>query len=139
MNERKITEPAIKRAVKKYLDSKGYMEVDSRELHEQGPDIVMRGRNNGRFITIEAKGQSQAKSEKETKILSAIGQTVTRFKKHPNYIYGLAFPYDWKSRVAKKISYDAMAALNMYIYLVKENGTVIEINRKNRARLLDAP
>lgn len=80
-----LTEAQVKRHTKYFLDAKGYKETDSRELHETGPDLVMRDRRNGRFVIIEAKGETGAKSEMETKILGALAQTVTRFKSHPNY------------------------------------------------------
>jgi len=124
-----ISEADVKRAVQRHLDGKGYKVVDSREKHETGADLIMRGRRNGRYIIIEAKGETGAKSEQENKIIHALGQIVTKFRKHPNYFFGLAFPCGWKQRIGKKINRDAMAALNLVIYLVRENGSVEEIGR----------
>jgi len=127
----KITEPFVKRAVKRYLDAKNYKEIDSRELNEVGPDIVMKRRDNGRYIIIEAKGESNAKSEMENKILNVIGQIVKRYTNRSNYYYGVALPVTWKKRLPKKIGYDALKALHLIIYLVDINGNVEEISVRN--------
>ena len=106
------------------------MEKDSKELHECGVDLIMVYRDGGRYIVIEAKGETGAKSEMENKIIHAIGQIVTKFRKHPNYYHGLAFPDHWKDRLAGKLNYDAVAALNIVVYLVKDNGAVCEIGKQ---------
>lgn len=125
-----IKEPKVKRAVQRYLARKGYIYVDSREQHETGADLIMRGRHNGRYVTVEAKGETGAKSKQDNKIIHAIGQIVTKFRRHPNYFHGLAFPIGWKQRVGKKINRDAMVALNLVVYLVRDNGKVLEVNRQ---------
>lgn len=129
-----LTEAQVKRHTKRHLDRQNYMEVDSRERHETGIDLKMRKRDNGRFLLVEAKGESAAKSGMENKILSALGQTVTRFKKHDNYSFGIALPASWKKRVLGKISKDAMRALHLVLFLVHEDGKVTEVRSGSLAR-----
>jgi hypothetical protein len=125
-----ITEAQIKRSVRSHLDAKGYKEVDSRELHERGPDLVFKDRRNGRRITIEAKGDSRAKSGMENKILTAMGQTLARFHSNPNYYMGIAVPFSWKKRMLGKLPQAAMRQLQVIVYLVKDNGQVEEISTR---------
>jgi hypothetical protein len=128
-----LTEAQVKRYTKSYLDKK-YKEVDSRERHEHGIDLKMRGRDNGRFVIIEAKGDSKAKSGMENKILSALGQTVARFKKHDNYSFGIAVPATWRRRLLGKVNKDAMRALHLVLFFVNENGKVIEVRSSSLTR-----
>lgn len=125
----KLSEATVKRQVRYYLDRKGYREADSRERHETGPDLTMRCRSNGRCVIIEAKGDTAAKSGMENKILAALGQTLTRFKQHPNYYFGLAVPSSWKPRLLGKLQYDVMRALNLVLYFVDESGAVEEVGK----------
>ena len=129
-----LTEAQVKRATKYYLDKKGYKEIDSRELHETGPDLKMRDRRNGRTITIEAKGVSDAKSGMENKIVTALGQSVARFHSHPNYFLGIAVPIEWKRRMLRKLNRDAMSALQIVLYFVREDGSVEEVSPRSYRR-----
>lgn len=129
-----LTEAQVKRFTKYYLDGKGYKEIDGRELHETGPDLVMGDRRNGRRITIEAKGDSSAKSGMENKILAALGQSVARFRGHPNHFLGIAVPRAWKQRLLGKIPRDAMRALQIIIYLVADDGTVEAVSPRSYHR-----
>lgn len=132
ISKQNLTEPDVKLAVLKSLQEKGYKVKDLREMNKTGPDLHMVGRNNGRSIWVEAKGETGAKSEMENKIIRGIGQLVTKFRKHPNHYYALAVPYTWKKRVAAKVNRDAMRVLNLRIYLVKIDGTVIEVTANRR-------
>ena len=129
-----IREESVKRAVKRYLD-KDYKEISSRELHETGIDLTFRHRKNGRFIFIEAKGERGTKADEKEKLVQGLGQLVTKFKLHDNYYFALAFPFAWGKRAFKKIGRDAMHALNMRLFLVREDGHVVEVNKKNYERM----
>ena len=128
-----ITEEKVKRAIEKYMDSKGYKKVDSREKHETGCDLIFRHRAGGRFYFVEAKGESRAKSQMEAKLIRGLGQIVTKFRCHRNYFSGLAIPIAWKRRALGKIPRDAMKALNLVVFLVDEDDRVSTIHLRNYA------
>ncbi|MCC7170234.1 MAG: hypothetical protein IT459_07285 [Planctomycetes bacterium] len=126
-----VSEPRVKRAVERHMDAKGYIKIDSREKHETGIDLEFRHRGGGRYVQVEAKGDSDAKSQMETKLIRGLGQLVTKFVKHPNRIQGLAVPAHWERRALGKIPLDAMIALNLVIFLVDPDGRVREVSRRN--------
>jgi hypothetical protein len=123
-----ITEAKVKRAVERYMDSKGYKKVTSREKHEPGCDLVFRYRRSGRYYYVEAKGDSKGKSQMETKLIYGLGQIVTRYRTHRNYLSGLAVPAAWKRRALRKVSRDAKKALRLDVFLVDEDGHVSRIS-----------
>jgi hypothetical protein len=112
------------------MDSKGYMKVTSREKHEPGCDLVFRYRGGGRYCYVEAKGDSRGKSQMETKLVHGLGQIVTRYRGHRNYLSGLAVPATWKRRALRKVSRDARKALRLDVFLVDEESRVSTIPLK---------
>lgn len=131
---KRIREEDVKRAVEKHMDAEGYKKVDSREKHEPGWDLVFRYRGGGRFYHVEAKGDSRAKSQMETKLIRGLGQIVAKFKRHKNRYYVLAIPVTWRSRALRKVPLDAMKALNLVVFLVDEKDHVIDIRAQNRLK-----
>jgi hypothetical protein len=126
-----MTEPVVKRAMRGYYDRKGFKEVDSRERHEPGWDLVFRHRGGGSYVFVEAKGEGKAKAGMENNIIHGLGQIVTRFKHHRNYAYCLALPAGWKRRALKKVPKDTLRVLNLRIALVDANRRVEEITLRN--------
>lgn len=127
-----ITEEKVKRAVESFMDKKGFKKVDGREMHEHGPDLSFRNRGGGTFYHIEAKGETGAKNEMETKPIRGLGQLLKDYIRHKNHYCGLAVPASWERRVLKKVSRDAMKALNLVIFLVEESGRVREVRTRDR-------
>jgi len=126
-----MRESEVKRAMRAYYDQKGFKEVDSREKHEHGWDLVFRHRGGGSYILVEAKGEGKAKAGMENNIIRGLGQIVTRFKQHRNYAHCLALPAGWKRRALKKVPKDALRVLNLRIALVGANRRVEEITFRN--------
>lgn len=126
-----ITEPVVKRAMRAHYDRKGFKEVDSREGHEPGWDLVFRNRGGGSYVFVEAKGEGKAKAGMENNIIHGLGQIVTRFKHHRNYAYCLALPAGWKRRALRKVPKDTIRVLNLRIALVDANRRVEEITLRN--------
>lgn len=122
-----ISEQKVKRAVERHMDAKQYMKIDSREKFETGMDLVFRLRRGGRYYYIEAKGETGAKSEMETKVIHGLGQLLKNYRHHANYYYGLAIPASWQRRALLKVSPDAMKALHLVLFLVDENNRVKEV------------
>lgn len=137
-----ITEDFVQGKIVKHLESNGWStSLKSAELWEQGVDIKVRNNKVARYWLIEAKGDPSAKVKNpggsiSSSFNSALGQIVTRM--HTNgtrgykyrYKYGIAFPNSFRKMVLKKIPYDVMDKLNLYLFFVDSIGEVEQIDWK---------
>lgn len=135
-----LTEPMVQKAIEKYLAAKGWNHnFKGSALHAHGVDIVVRDGNNknkARYLFIECKGRSSAKSAKsisETSFLNSLGQIVTRMNVIAKnaYLYGLGLPHESAAKALRRIPHQVASHLSLRLYSVADNGTVTEYTPKN--------
>ena len=111
-------------------------------MWEQGVDIKVRNNNYGRYWLVEVKGDPSAKvkspaGSRSSSFNSAIGQIITRMHSkrsekyrecYHGYKYGLAFSTYFRDMVIRKIPFNILRRLNLYIFFVDKKGDVEEIN-----------
>ena len=137
-----ITEDFVQRSLIKYLEQKGWSKsLQSAELWEQGVDIKVRNNQFARYWLIEAKGDPSTKVKNPSGSMSssfnsALGQVITRMHRNGargykyGYKFGIAFPLSFKKMILRKIPYDVMDKLNLYLFFVNNSGLVDEIDWK---------
>lgn len=137
-----ITETFVQNSLIKYLETNGWSKsLKSAELWEQGVDIKVRNNKFARYWLIEAKGDPSLKVKNPSGSISssfnsALGQIITRMHRDGKrgykygYKYGIAFPVSFKKMVVRKIPFDAMDKLNLYLFFVDGFGGVEEIDWK---------
>ena len=135
-----ITEDFVQKAVITYLKNNGWStSLQNAELWEQGVDIKVRNDAFSRYWLIEVKGDPSAKVKSPTGSMSssfnsAMGQIITRMHRNGRrgykygYKYGIAFPLSFKKMVIRKIPFDVMDKLNLYLFFVDHLGNVEEIS-----------
>ena len=135
-----IKEDFIQKSLIKYLASNGWSKsLRSVELWEHGVDIKVCNDNFARYWLIEAKGDPSIKvkspaGSQSSSFNSAIGQIITRMHRKGKrgykygYKYGVAFPVSFKKMVMRKMPYDVMDKLNLYLFFVDGRGNVEEIS-----------
>lgn len=144
---RLLAEDFVKESIIKYLSKKGWnTSLVSKDLKEHGVDIKVRNDKFARYWLIECKGDASEKakfprSHREVHFNLALGQIITRMKTDGargykyRYKYGIGYPYSFKDLVARRIPFDVCDKLNLYIFLVDENGVVEEIDWKTLKKL----
>lgn len=137
-----ITEDFVQNSVIKHLEKNGWSKsLKSKELWEQGVDIKVRNNNFARYWLIEAKGDPSVKvinpsGSQSSSFNSALGQIITRMHRNGargykyGYKYGIAFPSSFRGMVLRKIPFDVMDKLNLYLFFVDKNGFVEELDWK---------
>lgn len=137
-----ITEDFVQKSVIRHLELNGWSKsLTSKELWEQGVDIKVRNNNFARYWLIEAKGDPSIKvinpsGSQSSSFNSALGQILTRMHRNGvrgykyGYKYGVAFPASFRKMVIRKIPFDVMDKLNLYLFFVDELGTVEELSWK---------
>lgn len=137
-----ITETFVQNSLIKCLEANGWSKsLKSAELWEQGVDIKVRNNKFARYWLIEAKGDPSLKVKNPSGSISssfnsALGQIITRMHRDGKrgykygYKYGIAFPVSFKKMVVRKIPFDAMDKLNLYLFFVDGSGDVEEIDWK---------
>lgn len=143
-----ITEDFVQKSLVKHLNSKGWSKsLKSAELWEQGVDIKVRNNRFSRYWLIEAKGDPSAKvknpsGSKSSSFNSALGQIITRMHTKGargykyRYKYGIAFPASFKVMVLRKMPFDVMDKLNLYLFFTHASGEVEEFDWKKVRELL---
>ncbi len=135
-----MTETEIQNRIVAYLSAKGWNhKLVSKGLREHGADIVVRDNNNknkARYLFVECKGESQAKSAKsitETVWLYALGQLVTRMKVVAKnaYLYGLGLPESSAKIALRRIPWKIAQHLSLRIYSVNNEGLVSEFTPRH--------
>ena len=137
-----LSEDFIQNAVIKYLKEKGWSEaLHSAKLWEHGVDIKVRAKY-GRYWLIEVKGDPSEKvkspaGSRSSNFNSAVGQIITRMHSNRSkryrdcyhgYKYGLAFSTYFRDMVIKKMPFNILRRLCLYVFFVDRNGNVEEIN-----------
>lgn len=135
-----ITEPFVQKSVVKYLEEKGWSKsLKSAELFEQGVDIKVRNNRFSRYWLIEAKGDPSEKVKSPSGSMSssfnsAVGQIITRMHRRGRraykygYKYGIALPYSFRKMAIRKMPFDVLDKLNLYMFFVTQSGQVEEIS-----------
>lgn len=134
-----MTEPEIQKCIVAYLSAKGWShKLVAKGLREHGTDIVVRdsNKNKARYLFIECKGGSQAKSARsitETVWLYALGQLVTRMKVIAKnaYLYGLGLPEASAKIALRRIPWKVAQHLSLRVYSVNSLGQVQEYTPKH--------
>ncbi|MDD3284368.1 MAG: hypothetical protein PHZ07_02125 [Patescibacteria group bacterium] len=142
-----ITEDFVQKTIIKYLELKGWgKSLKSSELWEQGVDIKVCNNQFSRYWLIEAKGDpsinvKNPSGSQSSSFNSALGQIITRMHRNGKrgykygYKYGVALPVSFRSMVIRKMSFDVMDKLNLYLFFVDSLGRVEEINYKDLKNL----
>ena len=139
-----ITEDFVQKNLIKYLKEKGWgTYLKKAELWEQGVDIKVRNDKFSQYWLIEVKGDPSIKVKSpagsmSSSFNSAVGQIITRMhtkgKKRGykyRYKYGIAFPISFKKMIFRKLPFDVMDKLNLYLFFVDKNGVVEEFYWKD--------
>ncbi len=131
-----ITENFVQDSVIKYLEVNGWgKSLNSKELWEHGVDIKVRNNKYSRYFLVEAKGDPSSKVKSpqgsmSSSFNSAVGQIITRMHRDGasmykyGYKYGIAFPSSFQKMVLKKLPFDVMHKLNLYLFFVNVDGDV---------------
>lgn len=142
-----ITEDFVQSSLIKYLEQNGWSKsLKSAELWEHGVDIKVRNNKFSRYWLIEAKGDPSATvkspgGSRSSGFNSALGQIITRMHRAGRrvykygYKYGIAFPTSYRSMILKKIPFDVMDKLNLYLFFVDHKGVVEEIDWKKMMKI----
>lgn len=135
-----ITEDFVQNALIKHLEKEGWSRsLQSAELWEQGVDIKVRNDKFSRYWLIEAKGDPSIKvkspvGSQSSSFNSAVGQIITRMHRNGvrgykyGYKYGIAFPDSFRKMVLRKMPFDVMDKLNLYLFFVDKKKNVEEID-----------
>ena len=138
-----ITESFVQENVIKHLEANGWSKsLKFAELWEQGVDIKVCNNRFARYWLIEAKGDPSIKvinpgGSQSSSFNSALGQIITRMHRNGKrgykygYKYGIAFPASFRRMVLRKLPFDVMDKLNLYLFFVDSTGAVEEISWKN--------
>ncbi len=144
-----ITEDFVQSSLVKYLEINGWSKsLQSAELWEQGVDVKVRNNKFSRYWLIEAKGDPSIKVKSPSGSMSssfdsAVGQIITRMHRNGQrgykygYKYGVVFPASFKKMVLRKIPFDVMDKLNLYLFFVDRTGGVEEIDWKKLKKVLN--
>ncbi len=137
-----ITEDFVQKSVIRHLELSGWSKsLTSKELWERGVDIRVRNKNFSRYWLIEAKGDPSIKVKSPSGSMSssfnsAVGQIITRMHRNGRrgykygYKYGIAFPISFRKMVLRKMPFDVMDKLNLYLFFVDQFGNVEELDWK---------
>ncbi len=142
-----LTEDFVQDCVVKYLAEKGWgKSLKAANLWEQGVDIKVRNDRYARYWLIEVKGDPSIKvkspaGSRSSSFNSAVGQIITRM--HTNgksmykyrYKYGVAFSMYFYDMVIRKLPYDVMNKLNLYVFFVDKKGEVLEIDHREMKKI----
>lgn len=131
-----LTEDFVQEQIIKHLTSNGWStSLKAKTLKEHGVDIKVRNDKVSRYWLIEVKGDASPtakypKSHREVNFNLAIGQIITRMQTTGTraykyrYKYGIGYPASFKDLVMRRLPYDVCDKLNLYVFLVDENGAV---------------
>lgn len=153
INSHKLSEQAVIEYVKTFLLNKpdgNWHENKVRETlgHKHGPDLILiGGKRNSEYFTIECKGKSYAKAANSINKegwLNALGQLITRMnterviqsgKNKGNinraYKYGMGLYWVSAQVALRRIPRQIANTLNLYIFSVYDNGWVKQWSPKD--------
>lgn len=142
-----LTEDFVRDTIAKYLTENGWSKnMVSKSLKEHGVDIKVRNDKVSRYWLIEAKGDASEtakypRSHREVHFNLALGQIITRMKTGGTraykyrYKYGVGYPESFRDLVVRRVPYDVCDKLNLYIFLVNEDGIVEVLGWKELKKL----
>lgn len=131
-----LTEDFVQEQIIKHLTSNGWStSLKAKTLKEHGVDIKVGNDKFSRYWLIEVKGDASPtakypKSHREVNFNLAVGQIITRMQTTGaraykyRYKYGIGYPASFKDLVMRRLPYDVCDKLNLYVFLVDENGAV---------------
>lgn len=121
-----ISERFVRRAIRDWLFRNGWgRNYIEKETHEQGVDIKVCHNKYSRYFFIETKGESSAKSVKETAFVYSLGQIITRMKVgSARYYYGLGLPTLSAAIAIRRLPWQVAKKLLLYIFSVDRKGMV---------------
>jgi len=138
-NQKLLKEQFVKKAVLKYLASKGFGNPKKKitDLRERGVDIKvqkLRPKRIGWYYLVECKGDPSERVKypngwRSSAVNSAVGQIISRMHTrrralYGGYNYGVAFPESFKNKVLKTIPFYVCNRLRLSIFLVDGRGGV---------------
>lgn len=134
-------ESFIQKTVLDYLNTKNYCIGVPKKLWEHGVDIKVRNASYSRYWLVEVKGGSRSKNAKAVdanNFVFGLGQIVTRIQSTTSpqastgsNKYGVAYPYYFiKFLKRKRLHWNLCKNLNLYIFLVRDDGQVEEYDWK---------
>jgi len=131
-----LTEKFVQDSIIEYLFRKGWSRnLRSKGLDEHGVDIKVRHNNFSRYWLIECKGDASKtakypRSHREVCFNLALGQIITRMKSGGKrgykygYKYGVGFTAAFRDLVVRRLPSNVADKLNLYVFLVSEDGKV---------------
>ncbi len=138
-----LKEQFVQQCVLNYLAKKGWGRVAlNAGLWEHGVDIKVKNNKYGRYWLIEVKGDPSSKvknpaGSRSSSFNSAMGQIITRMHSsrkekyrscYHGYKYGLAFSTYFREMVIRKIPFNVLRKLCLYLFFVDEEKNVEEID-----------
>jgi hypothetical protein len=128
VTDKKLTEGLVKDAVIKWLSKNGWGHFEFDDLHTHGVDLKAKKIKYGRWIFVEAKGESQSRTGSETSFVYSLGQIITRMKdggSTRNY-YALALPARSATIAKRRIPWQVAKKLMLYVFSVDKDGKVTQ-------------
>ena len=131
-----LSEDYVQERIIDYLAKNGWSKrLRAKGLKEHGVDIKVKNDKVARYFLVECKGDAgpnakSPRSSREVNFNLALGQIITRMKTGGaraykyRYKYGVGYPLSFKDLVARRLPYDVCDKLNLYVFLVDENGSV---------------
>ena len=142
-----LTEDFTQNALIKHLENQGWGEsLEAAGLREQGVDIKVRNNRFPQYWLIEVKGDPSLKvkspsGSRSSSFNSAVGQIITRMHRNGKrnykygYKYGIAFPISFRKMIFKKMPFDVLDKLNLYIFFIDKKEGVEEIDWKKLKKI----
>lgn len=142
-----LTENFVQERIIDYLTKNGWStSLKSKTLKEHGVDIKVKNDKFGRYFLIEAKGDASPnakypRSHREVHFNLALGQIITRMKTGGTrgykyrYKYGVGYPKSFKDLIVRRLPYDVCDKLNLYVFLVDQDGEVEMLGWRNLRKL----
>lgn len=131
-----LTEGFVQEKIIEYLTNNGWStSLKSKTLKEHGVDIKVRNDKFSRYFLIECKGDASPnakypRSHREVHFNLGLGQIITRMQTTGaraykyRYKYGVGYPASFKDLILRRLPFDVCDKLNLYIFLVGEDGKV---------------
>ena len=134
--QKPLTEKFVQDSIVEYLFRKGWSRnLRSKDTNEQGVDIKVCNNKYARYWLIEAKGDASKNAKypryhREVNFNLALGQIITRMHSlgkrgyKYRYKYGVGFSVSYKSIVLRRLPFDVLDKLNLYVFFVDSTGKV---------------